>query len=407
MGKKYSSFFWSDNWYIENEKAWFVAGEYNALFQLDMTVNQCVFVAELPVTNGLRLNSRCIKCGNDIFCIPDIGDSIWVYELDKSKFCKIEIENFDKVRLNIVNFWQKGEKIYAVSRGLKQIIEINIRDKKIGNFYGLCNVLNERVGLSIKVGTSLFCPFINSNQICKFNINTKENVIYTILGVEGGFYTICFDGEKYWLSGFRKQIYVWNKENNTVEIIDQFPEQFGIYNFEGNTSELIDYETDLYETPTFADSIATERYIWFIPFQTNKIIYIDKDTFELHVFEIAEEDETEDSLACGHMNSKYLLQYVKERRYIGLYSLKNNCIWEIDSLKIKVEKKHYSLSRECLEQIEKKYIYENVFGDILYDNQSICRMVLEKRLFDVNMEEKKKETSGIIGARIYEHMKRP
>lgn len=407
MKKKYSSFFWSDNWYIENGKAWFVAGEYNAFFQLDMAINQCVFVAELPVTNGLRLNSRCIKCYNDIFCIPDTGDSIWVYELDKSQFRKIGIKNPDKVRLMIVNFWQVDKKIFAVSMGLKQVIEVNIRDKRIENYYGLCDISNERIGLCIKVGRTIFCPLSDSNQVCQFSIITKEAVKYSIPDIADGLCTICFDGEKYWLSGFRKQIYVWNKENNTVKIIGQFPEQFGIYNFEGNTSELIDYKTVLYDTPTFADSIATEQYIWFIPFQTNKIIYIDKDTFELHVFEIAEEEETEDSLTCGRMHSKYLLQYVKERRYIGLYSLKNNCIWEIDSLKIKVEKKHYSFSRECLEQIEKKYIYENVFGDILYDNQSICRTVLEKRLFDVNMEEKKKETLGIIGARIYEQMKRP
>ena len=76
-----------------------------------------------------------------------------------------------------------------------------------------------------------------------------------------------------------------------------------------------------YELPAFLFSVVAGDYVWFIPFQTNKIMYADKKTCQLHVFEADGENETKQSL-LGRiaLGSKYILEYVRENRYIGLFS---------------------------------------------------------------------------------------
>ena len=64
MGKNCSSFFWSDNWHIENGKAWFVDGERNVLFCLNLEKKECEYIKEIPDSdkNTFRLNPKCMKC---------------------------------------------------------------------------------------------------------------------------------------------------------------------------------------------------------------------------------------------------------------------------------------------------------------------------------------------------------
>ena len=43
-----NSFVWSDNWWVENEDAWFVDGENNLLFHYNFLSNKYNLVAEIP-----------------------------------------------------------------------------------------------------------------------------------------------------------------------------------------------------------------------------------------------------------------------------------------------------------------------------------------------------------------------
>ena len=54
---------WSDNWWIEGDRAWFCGGEINALFCVDMNNGQCELVARIPecAIVDFRLNSYCMK----------------------------------------------------------------------------------------------------------------------------------------------------------------------------------------------------------------------------------------------------------------------------------------------------------------------------------------------------------
>ena len=54
------------------------------------------------------------------------------------------------------------------------------------------------------------------------------------------------------------------------------------------------------------------------------------------------------SLSLHYLAGKYLMEYLMDDCCIGLYSLKNYCIIEIDTIEKKMEKKEYSFSNCCL-----------------------------------------------------------
>lgn len=354
--KKNYAFLRNEGWFTENDKAWFVASDGHALIQMDMKVGQCDFLGEIPaLPTEFRMEARCIKCGNDVYCIPYNADIIWVYGLESLQFTSIEIANLYKIETVMLNAWKYGEKIFIVSNGLKQILELSTSEKKIDNYYNLSTLSDAETVQNIRVGSSIYCVSEVQNQILQFDMAAKQVTVHMFSGINDRLCTICFDGEKFWLGGYKKAIYVWDERDNSVKIIDKFPRNFGIYDFEGKKEKMLDCQSVIYHVPAFYAIMAAGRYIWYIPYQTNKIVYVDKDTYEVSSLEIEEEEETEISLKRVYLKHKYVLEYIQDDRYIGLYSFKNNCCLEIDTIEKKIEKKTYTFSESCLQKLMRLY----------------------------------------------------
>lgn len=400
MEKDYGLFTWGDNWQIEGDKTWFVSGMYNILFRMDLRTKECELAVCIPeeAPSKFRLTPYCLKCENSIFCMPDNGAAIWIYDIKKNNFSKITLNNPNKVRLKVYDFWKYENKLFAVSNGLGQIIEIDIIKKKIEKYHILCD--EGKIEKSIKAGTKIYSLSSVSNEVYQFDLNTKKIMTYKIPNIERKFSTFCFDGEKFWLSGYRKEIYVWDMEKNTVKTIGGFPGEFGIYNFAKDTEGEVDCIAEEYEQPVFLNVVAVDRNIWFLPYQANKIIYMDKENNKLHVFEVDDENETKQSLLeRTSLWSKYILEYIREDRYIGLFSVKNNCILEIDALQKKSESKKYVLGNQCMQQITQMYA-----GSILYEDR-FSKEVFKTALLNRSGEEKNKISMNTnTGLRIYEEM---
>lgn len=390
-------FIWSDNWWLENDNVWFVGGAENVLFRLNLKTNECESAVGIPeeTTSKFRLTPFILKCGDDIFCMPDNGNCIWVYNVCSEKFRKISINNPNNVRVGIYDFWEYDNKLFMVSNGLNQVIEIDITKKKIEKYYKICR--EGSIRKSIRVGTKIYSLSGKFNEVYQFDIITKEVNLYKLPNIGRKFSTLCFDGEKFWLSGYCKEIYVWNKEGNTIIKLDGFSKEFGIYNFSKNTDGKIDYTMNEYELPTFLYSISVGESIWFIPFQTNKIIYVNIQSHEIEVFEVAEEEETKESLLeRTSLLYKYILEYVRENRYIGLFSLKNNCILEIDTLTKNVKMNYYTLSEKCM------YEMSNIYHGQRFYESNKSHTQLFKYLLSRNMKNAYNIIDGNIGIKIYD-----
>lgn len=384
-------FVWSDNWYIEDHMAWFVDGELNLLFCYDLDKEEANFIAEIPDINPgrFRLNPRCIKNGNEIYCMPDMGSSIWIYDLEQGFFQEIQVKNLDNVRLCICRFWKYNGKIFALSCGLKEIIEINLEKKEIDNYYKICVEPELTIIDGIMVDTGVYCIAAPYNYIYQFDLDKKKTVVHKLKGIEDCLNTITYDGNKFWLSGYRKKLYIWDKKDDFLEIIEKFPLEFGIYDFTNNGEFLLDCETEKYEVSVFLQSIVLKEYVWFIPFRTNKILYVNTYTNQIHTLDIKEEEETRESLLKNIMLHKFLLQYVRDNRYIGLFSFKNMSILEIDTLKKTVERKNYLVGKEYLHKI-------SFCKNALFFEGNYCDKIYFKRLMTMHDEDRKRKKEEII-----------
>ncbi len=365
--KNYSPFVWSGNWWIEGNKAWFVSGEYNNLHCVDFDSQECEFEAEIPVhvLGRFRVTPRCIKYIDKIFCIPDRGECIWVYKKREDKLIKIDLINPNHVRLEIIFWWIDDDKMFIISEGLKQLFELDARTEKIVNSIALRE--KEKIVKRIMSEKVLYSLSAESNQISCFNLNSKKTILYTLPDIVEKVNTICFDGRKFWMSGYGKKLYIWDKNKNEIETIEDFPYGFGIYSLNEKTDDILDCKTEHYEYPTFSYSVEVGEYIWFIPYLTNKILYVSKDTYKMESLEIEDEIETMESLRTRNaIEGKYVLEYIRENRFIGIFSQKNRNIFEIDTKELGIKRKNFHFSYDCYRKM-----IDVLRRDIFYENKLI------------------------------------
>lgn len=327
--------FWSDSWYIEDNNAWFVAGEYNAIFKVDLNAEECSLVAKIPGEKVLefRQNPRCVKYKEYIYCLPDFGEFIWVYSIQDDIFYKIEIENQENVRLGISYLGIYQDKILLFSRGQQKIFELNFYDNKMEIKCDISSECSYPVSWLIKEGDSLYGISNLNRNIYEYNLGEKVSYTHEITNITDKLTSICYDGDKFWMCGFRKEIYVWKKGSEKVDIINEFPSNFGIYYKDSNERVILDCDINKYEVPTFVTAQCIGDSVWFIPFQTNKIIRINKNQIhEVQTFDIESEEIDGNKLWNGYsLHHKYLVEYVKDNRYLELFSLKNDRVLQIDT----------------------------------------------------------------------------
>ncbi len=394
-----NTFVWSDNWCIEDNKAWFIDGMQNILFCLDLDTHVCERAIEIPDKNPkkFRLTPICVKCGSDIVCMPGFGNSIWIYNLDCCRFTEINIDNLDKFQW-FFDCWVYGDKVFAIARLTNKMLEINVRQRKIEKYHTICE--NDLIAASVRVDDSIYSVSEQSGKVYRFDLSTYGVEIYLISGIEKKLASICFDGKQFWLSGYCKEIYKWNKEENCITKLDELPKNFGVYNFRGNSDDVVDYETVEYEYPAFLNLIAVGEYVWCIPFETNRIIYVDKHTNEINVLEIDDGIETKERILAiyhhcpGH---KYLLEYVQDNCYLGVFSLEHNRILEINAKDLTYKWQEYYIGDKCMRQCAE--IKMNTF----YENSLLDRKAY-KTVLHTNKHNQRDEHEGCFGAEIYKNI---
>lgn len=400
LGMENNRFIWSGyEWEFQENTAWFIDAVRDILCCLNLQTGECDGIAKVP-NDGLErfmLNTRCIRVKNEIYCMPCYGKGIWIYNIAIPKFRFIGIKNSGTKHLYMENCYLYEEEIYAVSRGMRQVVAIHVETKEVTS-YSL-NVRDDDVLLSgcIRVDTVIYCASY-SNKIYTFDMNTKETAVYTILNEGVKLSSICFDGERFWLSGNQKKIYIWNKKQDTVQVIDNFPKEFGNYNFLDKEKEILDCNAEEYGVQLFCHLEFVGNYVWAIPYETNFVLYIQKDTLDIHILHIDDEEETQESLTrIGRRPFKYFWQYLRDEKFIGIFSLKNNCILEIDTCRLEVEKRKYVLSDNYVQLV----VAEKVLADSDSVETMLFKRFIDMEYFNINSMQKNEQ----VGKRIYNFLR--
>lgn len=374
-----SRFPWSDNWCLDGEKAYFCAGRITALFCVDIGNGQCEMVSKIPDCHisAFRLFPYCIKKGSNIFCIPGWGRDIWIYNLQTSSWEKVVINNDCQLiwHLCFIDVLDSN-RIWLTESISRRIFQLNLNQRLLEKTYPIEYYGNLYTGQHVLVGNRLYC--VVGIEIYCINIDTAETIKCKISGAKSELYTICYDGEKFWLSGWYKEIYVWMPKQGIIKVLSEFPKQFGFYCFNDVRTCSVDFSS-LFSKDfhLFSTSLSLGKYIWFIPNISNYIIYINKETYEINALEIEDEEENLEELKSVFNISKYLVQYIRENRYIGVYSAKRSLIFEIDTINADIIYKDYRLSSTTVSRLVNEYYKP---GSVLLENNSLHRKIFQALL---------------------------
>lgn len=339
----------SDNWWVEEDKAFFCGTRISALFRVDMNSLQCEVIAWLPENDKIDffVHPYCLKHKNFIVCLPGTGKEIWYYDIEQAVWKKTEIDNDGQFIISVKSYNQTGGRIWLLEYDKGKILQFNL-DKKIveKEYYLPCDNHEVYFGEYVVVHNKLYTTV--ENRVYCIDAKSENVIVYEVPEIRAGLYTICYDGINFWLGGYCKEIYIWNPQQGLIKILTEFPERFGIYHFPGVPN--IDYNTftrEVEEGPFFQYSICLGQYVWYFPAQSNGVVYIDRETYEIHFLEIKEEQETMESLKRDYAN-KFLFEYIREDRYIGIYSILNKKVFEIDTVALCVKYRQYELDSKTV-----------------------------------------------------------
>lgn len=384
------SFIWNDNMCISGDEAWFIGGIVNALFKLDLRTGEYKFMTDFPDSPiyAFRKYKVGIQCGKYILCFPDKGSSIWLFDTLNNDLKKIDLGLPDNARPGVTCAFHINGKIYAVASELRQIIELDISDTNSVVYYPVFETCGQGYlgHESISVNQYIYCINNAVNMICEFDTNTKEIKYYSVPNSESGFTAIGYGDGCFWLSGYTRELHVWDKKNNLFRIIEDLPADLGVYELDSEGQLTVNYEKKVFKTELFFKCINLKSVICFIPYQSNHIVYVDKSNYGLNIFELPDEAEDTNSWNRG-MQHKYLVECVMpEENIILLYSIKNKAAIELNMENKEYKYKYYYLKEEDKQRIwelfhkNDKLIIENRDDDLYYFKKAAKRQGLKEVL---------------------------
>ena len=137
MKKDFCMMIPNDYLFVDGDDVWLVNRDTNELCNGKLSTGEFEYVCSIPFSGnvGYRMNTFCTKYGDYVICLPDTGKYIFIYNVKQKISREIEIENPKSVRL-IVS-WGKifSRQLLVWSRGLKRLIEIELTDMSIKNYY--------------------------------------------------------------------------------------------------------------------------------------------------------------------------------------------------------------------------------------------------------------------------------
>ena len=347
-----------DNIYVEEDRFWFISTVFDALLRIDKGSMTSDLLKILPIENNkrVRLYSRCIKINNCVYCLPKYGEGILVYNLLEDKFKKIKFTSQNRFP-GILNWKLLNSSLCLVSYFLKQLIFVNTKLNEVECYYQL-NMGGKEILYSTFEHNYLYC-LSNDNEICEVNLATEEQNTYKINIPNEKLNTIAYDGNLFWLTGLKSSIYVWNKINNQIVIVNDFPQSY-YKNYFTKKYMKIGFKS------FFIDSIFLKNKVFLIPFWFNYILVNNVEKDEMNSIELGNNKSDIDinSKICGCKLKKV---YVKDYRYIGVFSYSENILYEIDAVSLNVTRLEYKLSINHQLEIMQDYIEQ---GRVYYEKKN-------------------------------------
>lgn len=382
MCKEWNSFPEMWNWSIGDGEGWFVEYRMNILCRYDMQNKIISIVSAIP-TNIMQpfQNPWCIKYGNLVYCIPEYGNCIWCYNILFSEWRVISVVTNQENSIMAVSLGRYREIYYFYSINFGCIYGLEL---KTGKIYSYCINMKDEICIytgGVLVGDSAYFIF-EGNIICEFDLNIHKEIRYDLTHIDDEVCEIGSDGRLFFLTGKKKKVYIWDKRSNEVDIIDELPGSFAIYDF-WEKREVIDCNDIKKSSDVFSAIIYVSNKVWLIPKTGSQILYYDQSDRKINKFNIQDEDESEETLDLHFrlMAIKFYLLYVRKQRFLGIYSYKNKCVLEIDSVNMSYKRLDFLIDKCSLLKLPILYFHEGngLMSDLIYKIKIECSDLLLKK----------------------------
>ena len=261
--------------------------------------------------------------------------------------------NPEKKDINVVGTCVYNDKIYVMALGLHKIFVLDLKNNTVIKDYEIYKEveITDQNGNMIRKGENIYCTTPDSHIIYKLSLKDDRLDSFTIHGIEKGIHSFETAGDIFWITSKSKCIYLWDEVKKSVVQFNAFPKEFGRYKFDQDHHLYLDTDTKFFSEGFFLKGVFLNGYLWVVPCCENKILYLDMITLEIKVLDLTDEEEDAYTWEENEIKVKFCMCYVRENRYIGVYSFKNKNIFEIDVQSFKMERKDFSIRKEDMERL--------------------------------------------------------
>ena len=209
--KENNNILWFKDICINNDKAWFVAGNYNGLYELSLPDGKVDYLGSFPEENifASRLYERLFFYSDLLIAVPSFANSIGIYDLKTGLFEKVELPKTRLLYRSDSKFRSacmfKG-KIYMFPGYYPYIVEFDIESRKVKVYeewydeylkYG--GRKNNRLEFFVDIVVINHHAYLVSAQhniIFRFDLKSGKFEFYKVGW--GSLTNLAYDGSDFW-----------------------------------------------------------------------------------------------------------------------------------------------------------------------------------------------------------------
>lgn len=385
------------NWYLDGCEGWFVSCVNNILYKYHIQKRLLSIISFVPTKNtGPYQYPFCVKQGDLVYCFPEFGSSIWCYHLISRLWKEIYVcESKKDVPAMLFLLGKYKEVYYFFSSTTKSLYGMDLNngiitesysmDVDIACAYYIHGTLDDGKVYLVFGGTSVY----------EFDLETHCQKSYHFPDVDDILFRMEADRDFLWFVGKKEKVYLWKKGENRISSITDFPVDIVLYDFEKKL-QISEFDENANGLFVFDSIHCLNEKIWLIPLSASKILYFSKNDRVVRSFDIADEEETEETLDMSYRRvaCRFSLMYIRKERYLGIYSYRNKKILEIDTLKMTCQKADFTIDQYSLAQIPIQVFLET--------KNELMNMIYAAKIKNISVSDKAQRR--ITGQEIYEEI---
>lgn len=340
---------------IENNKAWFISREINALFVLDFETEKVKLIHILSHEKIFADQEyrKIIKIGEKIIIAPFFSKGELIeYDLKSNTLTKIFLKKRDAFLIekdmgNEIAFYdiiKYHKKIYLIGCGYPAIVEYDVDTRECKYYTDYIKKL-EKLSFSENMGifanakiqdNCLLLPFLQGNIVVEFNMATKSFKYNEVGDKSNRYWKIELDGEFVWLSqhgGAGLPLIRWDYRSGKSTRHESYPEK-------------CDFSRCMNGYTGFVDMVSINGKLNMFPDMANIVVEVD-----LNNGDMTENQKLSEIIHNKVMNFKWFLFAYKKGNNVYAFLNNESVLIKIFSDKNDIKKYKIRLSREDAKKI--------------------------------------------------------